>query len=285
MWGVIDIKVNKRCNYCSPIYLSEVTRKNMVGKSKKQSPERYAKKANYHPLSYKGIDIQKLLGSDQLVIQVPVGKYECTIAYVGVLKELETVIKSQAVPNVNLQTCIRVLQRSIDNKDIYVDCTCPDFIYRFSYYASKFGYKYGKQETRPPKITNPKDNKGSMCKHLLALLASKRWLVKVATQLNAIIRDNLELFKTKLGLEDDELFVNASGVHSRTTVNRLRQARGDYDKELGIWENEPNETEDDEEELEPGDAVVVDMSDDLDIDDSVEEEYLKGRIENGLIDS
>ena len=428
---MIVIKVNRNCNYCSSVYLSEVTRKNMVGKSKVQSPERYAKKSNYHPLSYRGIDIFRLLDYDQFVIKVPVGDYDCIIAYKGILNELETVIKSQAVPNLNLQTCIRVLQRAIDNKDILVDCTCPDFCleentqiklfngevhtikeikekfdngeelwvysaddygylkpgkvtdvwisgqvnemvkvildngesimttpnhrymmrdgsytvaeelksgddlmpnnkvdtvktvryvspisvydltvdeynnflvsagvvlhncYRFAYWASKFGYKYGELETRPPKITNPNDKHGAVCKHLLALLSSKRWLVKVASQLNAIIRDNLELFNARLGLEDeDEMFVNDSGVHSNTTRNRIRRMRQEFDTEYGKENNDTENTNDaeDTDEIEDTEEttskpVVVDMSDDLDIDDTVEEEQLKGKIEYGIINS
>ena len=258
------VKLNKKDYHpCCNSYLAEVSRKNMVGKSKKQSPERYAKKSNYHALKYDGIDVNKLLTDDQFVVVVPVGKYECTIAFNGVIEELGTMLKMQKhgneySANINLQMCIRVLQRTIDNKDILVDCSCPDFVYRFAFFATKFGYKYGKPETRPSKITNPHDDKGSVCKHLLALLSSKRWLVKLATTFNTIVHDHLYEIQDMLGMWDEDAFVNRSGVHSRTTVNRMRQSNAQqksFDK-----------------------PMVVDMSDDLDLGESVEETTSKERV-------
>lgn len=52
--------------------------------------------------------------------------------------------------------------------DLKVSCTCPDMRYRFSYKAWTEGYGI-KKERRFPKIRNPL-LKGSVCKHLLAVL-------------------------------------------------------------------------------------------------------------------
>lgn len=175
-----------------PTYISEVTRKNMVGKTKKQSPQRYKRKVNYRPKSFDGIDVDELFNTGELVVKVPVGDYICTVAYDGIFKELWRVVNAQNIPQITLQSCIKALQRSIDNTDIKVDCQCPDFKYRFSYWATQYDYKYGKPETRPAKITNPHDSIGAMCKHLTCLLANKRWLVKLAVSLNQIIQNNYD---------------------------------------------------------------------------------------------
>lgn len=50
--------------------------------------------------------------------------------------------------------------------DYKLTCSCPAFqYYGGAYKATKDGYKYGKQEVRPPKVKNPK-NYGTMCKHM-----------------------------------------------------------------------------------------------------------------------
>lgn len=108
-------------------FLSEITRRNLVGKTKVQSPQRYVKRLGYKPLSYNGIDIQNLLDTGECVLKVPVGKYTVTIAYQGVLDKLVDVLQRQPRPNVTLQSVIRALTQAIDDTDVLVDCTCADF--------------------------------------------------------------------------------------------------------------------------------------------------------------
>lgn len=192
-------------------FLNEISRKNLVGKSKSQSPDRFNRRIGYHPKSYKGIDVERLLKDDIIIIKVPVGDYICTIAYKGVLEHLKDVISKQPKPRVTLQSVIKALSEAYDDTDILVDCTCPDFKYRFAYWATKYGYKYGKPETRPSDITNPNDKLGAMCKHLSALLANKRWLVKIASSLNDYIKSNQDEIRKSLGLSDDEFQVAGKG--------------------------------------------------------------------------
>jgi len=53
--------------------------------------------------------------------------------------------------------------------DILVHCECADFLYGgFAYIATKMGYAI-KKETRPPIVRN-KRLRGSVCKHLIAVL-------------------------------------------------------------------------------------------------------------------
>lgn len=229
--------------------LYEVSRKNIVGKTKSQSPDRYKRKAGYHPLDYKGIDIAQLLKDDLLVVKVPVGDYTCTLAYDGVLEELTTVLKAQSMPNVTLQSVVRSLQRSIDKTDILVDCTCADFVYRFAYWATKFGYKYGKPETRPAKKTNPDDKHGAVCKHLTAILSNKRWLVKLASTLNEYIKSDPDGFRNAMGLSEDEFFINLKGRPSSKTGRNAQMTT----KQNALSKS-------DAEEVLDSDTIVVDDS-------------------------
>jgi len=55
-------------------------------------------------------------------------------------------------------------------KDIRVNCNCPDFGYGgFNFIASLNNYKLGQKEDRSPDIRNPK-LEGSVCKHLHSCL-------------------------------------------------------------------------------------------------------------------
>ena len=59
------------------------------------------------------------------------------------------------------------------NADIKLSCDCPDFLYGgFAYIAHKLGYGLI-SETRPPNVRN-RTLKGTVCKHLLAVLDEMR---------------------------------------------------------------------------------------------------------------
>lgn len=243
------------------ISLDEIDRKNLVGKVKAQSPDRYNRRLSYHPSSYKEIDIEQLLKKDLLVAKLPVGDYTCTVAYAGVLSQLSDVLKKQPRPNVTLQSVIRAITQSIDKTDVLVDCTCADFVYRYAYWATKYGYKYGKPETRPTKITNPDDNIGAMCKHLTALLSNKRWLVKVASIVNEYIKAYPDEVREMLGLSPDEFIVNVPGRPSSKTGRNTSMLNKDKSKDddsklepsVADANNITSKSKDDEddEELEP----------------------------------
>jgi hypothetical protein len=54
------------------------------------------------------------------------------------------------------------------NGDVFVNCDCPDYKYRFKYVASQYDFAIRK-EKRPPRHTNPNYD-GTICKHLGHLL-------------------------------------------------------------------------------------------------------------------
>lgn len=169
----------------------EVSRKDLLVKSRSQSKTRYNKRLNYQVSNFRGVDLKELFENDYFVFSTPIKDYVCTVAFPGVFSSLKSVIKStRGDPSkINLQMVIRALRIAFDKTDdVKVNCTCGDWVYRLSYWASQHGYKYGPLETRPSDITNPDDTLGATCKHLNLLLSNKRWLTKAASVVNAFIK-------------------------------------------------------------------------------------------------
>ena len=188
--------------------LLEVSRKNLVGKTKVGSPERYNKRLRYAAMSTPEIDEDKLLNDDMLVIYVQVGKYTDTVAFAGVIKHFIEIVKRDPKHAVNRRNLVRAINEQVDLTDVYVNCTCPDMKYRYRYWATKYDYLYGDSETRPAKITNPVDDIGATCKHLAAILSNKKWLVKSATVVNDFIHDHYEEFVDKYNINKDEFIID-----------------------------------------------------------------------------
>lgn len=208
---------NRMSNHSNFTYLSEISRKNLVGKTKAQSPARYNKRLKYRASNSSVVDVESLITKDILIANVLVGDYICTVAYNGIIKQLLEIINRQPKPNVTLQSVIKAISQAVDKTDILVDCECADFKYRYAYWATKYGYKYGTPETRPPKITNPKDNIGSMCKHLTLLLSNKRWLIKLSSVVNNHIKQCADEIRMTYNLDEDEFIVNDYGRPSYWT--------------------------------------------------------------------
>lgn len=184
--------------------LNEVSRKNLVGKTKVFSPTRYNKRLRYATMSIPEIDENELLYNDMLVLKVQVGQYTDTIAYRGFMKRLVDTATKGKNHNVNRRLIVRILNEQVDLTDIYVRCTCADMTYRFNYFATKYDYLYGEPENRPSNITNPDDNIGATCKHLCCVLSNKMWLVKAAPVINDFIHNHYDeiLKQYKLSPED-----------------------------------------------------------------------------------
>lgn len=189
--------------------VNEVTRKNLVGKTKVGSPARYNRRLRYSAMSTPEIDGDKLLNEDMLVIRVQVGKYVCTLAFEGVIKKLVEIVKRDKLHRVIRRHVVQALNQQVDiTEDVYVKCTCPDFRYRYAYWADKYKYLYGPGEKRPANITNPYDSIGATCKHLAAILANKKWLVKASSVVNDFIHDNYEEIVKVYEINPKEFVVN-----------------------------------------------------------------------------
>lgn len=201
--------------------LYEVSRKNLVGKTKVQSPQRYNKRLGYRMLSHSLVDPNTLLKNDFLITRAKVGDYNVYIAYSGVLSKLKNIVTKKRIPNVTLQNVIKAVTKAIDETDVFVHCSCPDWRYRFSFWATQHGYKFGKPESRPAKITNPNDKIGAMCKHITALLSNKKWLIKVASSVNAFIKAYYEDVLEVLDLSPEEFIINVPGRPSAKTGKNI----------------------------------------------------------------
>lgn len=219
----------------------EISRKNLVGKTKVQSPARLDRSRQYNAdAKSSGIDVEKFIYNDELVVKVPVNSsskhHISTIEFDGVLYTLIQLVKRQYHGNVNLQVVTRAVQQAIDKTNIRVDCDCEDWKYRYRYWATKYGYAYGQAETRPAKITNPNDNIGAMCKHLTAILNNKRWLVKLSSVINNIIKDNIEAIREAYGLKEEDFYLQQSGVNLRYKNKDNPDRNVETDKEDDIWD-------------------------------------------------
>lgn len=125
-----------------------------------------------------------------------------------------------------------------------------------AYQATEWGYKYGKPETRPAKITNP-NGFGALCKHLTAMLSNKKWIQQVSGTVMDWCVKNIEkineFIKPKEGKEltlPNELArQNAkAGFYTKLFKDKLSDEEQAVDQEQNQEDNKPveddNETND-----------------------------------------
>lgn len=181
-------------------HIFEVTRLDMIASAKNQSPDRFIKKNNYTTKDFRDVNFKKLMMDDEFLIVLRVGDYVVTVDFNGPFEELRYLVKGMRGPNrikrLTRSVVQEALNRALDTEDIYVSCSCPDFKYRFRYYANTKGYLFGSpKETRKPKYTktNKDDNKGYVCKHILTALYGKRWVPYAANAWLQYIKANPEL--------------------------------------------------------------------------------------------
>ena len=229
-------------------YLSEKSRKELVTKSLKQSPERVARSTKYRITGKVQINVDGFIDRDELEITFPVNQYRCTLLIHGFIERLIHVVDRQWKGNVNFDAVEKALSQVIDNDDsVLVNCTCPDFYYRFSYVATKNKYKQGKRQDITAPITNPRDDKGSCCKHLLMILKNKKvWLRKVTSVLNYLVKEYYEKILQVYDLDSSTFFINRSGQHSPKTSPVPTNKRSKLNKDKFI---DKDNDEDEEEEL------------------------------------
>jgi len=177
--------------------LNEITRWEIINRSKRESPERFSKSRFYKDKDFDTVDFEELFNSDTFTWRTRVGDYIVTISFEGPFSNLYQVVGSWSGKNrwkrIDLKTLTKCLSKALDEEDLYVDCTCDDFKYRFAFWATQAGMKYGTQQNRPPKVRNVKNNKGYVCKHTLSLLYGKRFVPAAAKAWLQYIQANPEL--------------------------------------------------------------------------------------------
>ena len=170
------------------MYLHEDSRQKLINKSKtstkgKQRFERRNKsKVASVVKSFNSIDMNKLFKEDILTVNIPVNgetdDYIVRITFGGFLE----ILRDNLEPGeeINFRDISRAAIIGFNRDDVFIHCSCPDFKYRFNYYATRNNINSGTPETRPSKITNPTDSLGSGCKHVLLVLNNTSWIVRVA---------------------------------------------------------------------------------------------------------
>lgn len=170
--------------------LLEKSRTELVSKSKKdlKGLQRYKRRVKSHIASsvkqYNRIDMDQFFRKDILNINIEVNgetdNYIVSLSFGGVLDTLRKELQRQD-KELELRDVIRAIVNSFNHGDVFVKCTCPDFKFRFGYWSTVDKYKDGEAELRPSNITNPDNNLGSACKHILLVLSNTAWIIKVAS--------------------------------------------------------------------------------------------------------
>lgn len=172
--------------------LNEVKRNQLVSQSRRNV--RYQKRLRCKiPTGSKAfdeLDVNDLFKNDRLTTTINIigetDNYDVTISFTGVIGFMKELIKETG--RLDLGVVVRACVRAFDRNDVYVHCACPDFKFRFRYWATIERYNSGEIEMRPTNITNPHGDLGSCCKHCLLLLNNHSWMLKTASVINNYIR-------------------------------------------------------------------------------------------------
>lgn len=169
--------------------LNEDSRSSLLTKSKRSDKgfERFKKRVKSRVANsvkeYNSIDMNKLFKDDILTVDVKVkgetDTYTVKISFGGFLELLHDQLRKN--PVLDLKAVTRALVNGFNRDDVYIKCSCPDAQYRFNFWQTRNNINSGDPETRPSNITNPDDNLGSACKHVLLVLSNTSWLLKVAS--------------------------------------------------------------------------------------------------------
>lgn len=233
--------------------INEVLRKELIKGSKLQSPDRLARSKKYSAKDFKNVNFRQLMEHDTFTWIARVGDHTVAISFEGPFEDLKFYVKGMRGPNrlkrINVKLVAAALSKSLDENDLYISCTCPDFRYRFAYYCTQEDCKFGKQENRPPKYkqTNMDNSKGLLCKHLLSVLIGKRWVTSAAKAWLDYMKANTSLTEDLLW-DMDEKRAKAAARKERENNKNLSN-KDNKDEE----ENSP-ELKSDGKEIKPEDG-------------------------------
>ncbi len=175
--------------------LTEDNRNQFIAKSKSSTKgnERFKRRTKSQiqntVQAMNAIDMDKLFKKDILTIDIPVhgetDNYKVKISYVGFLDLVKKEVQRSGI--CTLREVSRAAINAFNSNDIFINCSCPDYRYRYNYWRSKQGQNSAEPENRPSNITNPHDKLGSSCKHVLLVLSNNSWVLRVARVIWAYI--------------------------------------------------------------------------------------------------
>jgi hypothetical protein len=178
------ISPNKEVVMCGMIRVMAATRQQLISESLKQplGKKRYNRRF-FSTIEFPNrglvrmLDINKWMKSDILDAQIGVigetDNYVVDISFYGVWDNY--------VGELSPKSIREALQKAFRTEDVFLDCNCPDYQYRFRYQNTRKQQQTNEAEFRPANKTNPNDSLGSACKHvLLCLVSSSRWIYELA---------------------------------------------------------------------------------------------------------
>lgn len=146
------------------------------------------------------IDVNKFFKKDEFLFHIPVigetDDYTVELEISGWLPILKSDIKQEGF---SVKAFKKSLAKAMRMLDVKSHCECDDFRYRFAYWFTQKGDNSGAPESRPAKITNPTDDLGRGCKHILMVLSNKIWCERVA---RILFNYCFNLYKQNRGLFD-----------------------------------------------------------------------------------
>ena len=183
------------------INLTEDSRRQLVSRSRSAEREKGDGKTRYEKRlksrfannvrNYNKIDMNSLFRTNILTVNIEVkgetNDYIVTISFGGFLDILHEYIERDK-GEINLRTIVRALVDAFNRDNVFIHCSCPDWRFRFSYWATKDQIIAKDPENRPSDITNPNNTLGSGCKHCMLVISNHSWLIKVASTINNYIK-------------------------------------------------------------------------------------------------
>ena len=161
---------------------SKSAKKEKDGKTRYQKRVKSRVRSNVSQLNK--IDFNQLFKNNILTVNLDVegetDTYVVTISFGGFLDQLRDQLH-KANDIFSLRIVIRALLDTFNSDNIYIKCSCPDFNFRFSYWLSREDIIFGQKENRPADITNPNNDLGDGCKHIMLVLSNTSWIIKLGS--------------------------------------------------------------------------------------------------------
>ena len=166
------------------------------------------------------LDMNSVFKSDALSLEIPVegetNTYTVTILFDGICKDIQRELKKNDY-NLEFKVIYKAIVRAIKNQNMFIGCTCKDYKFRFQYIATKERYNALQAQLVPATQTNPNNDQGAGCKHILKVLDDISWAMQLATALNNYI---LYMKKNKQKLFNDIMFRSIYGMPYRSAVEK-----------------------------------------------------------------
>lgn len=172
---------------------NQLVARSKIAQKEKDGRTRYQKRTKSRIGSsvkqYNQLDMNTLFKDNILNIKIQVqgetASYFVKISFGGFLDVLQDQLSRNNA--LDLRTIVRSLIIAFNKDNVYINCSCPDFKYRFGFYATINKINSGEPELIPSDETNPDDKLGPGCKHIMLVLSNTTWLIKVASVINNYI--------------------------------------------------------------------------------------------------